>query len=398
MPSRRQVLIQAIHAGSLLAVGNQVMGISLLSKQGPDGFAFENLGPLLPPNQDGLRLPKGFSSRIIARSGKIVEGTDYVWHKSPDGGACFQAENGGWIYVSNAEEYFPDAGVSAIHFNQDGSIKSAYRILAESEGNCAGGATPWGTWLSCEEIDCGAVYETDPAGKKAAVKLPALGYFKHEAVAVDHVNGQLYLTEDERDGCLYRFTPKNKLPDLSEGLLEVAIVKTVNKTKYVTWQAVENPTPDVDDEDDLRTRYQVSNAKAFKGGEGIWYHQENIFFSTKRDNRIWQLNIQSSTLSKLYDAKKVEDPILTGVDNLTMNSQGQLLVAEDDGDLQLVLLDKNGVAKPLLQVVHEHQDWDDSELTGPAFSPDGKRLYFSSQRGIDNDKRLGVTYEVSFIG
>ena len=62
-----------------------------------------NLGPLGEPDENGLRLPTGFSSRIVARSGMTVGSSDYVWHNAPDGGAVVATDDGGWIYVSNSE-------------------------------------------------------------------------------------------------------------------------------------------------------------------------------------------------------------------------------------------------------------------------------------------------------
>ncbi|NIQ12839.1 MAG: DUF839 domain-containing protein, partial [Candidatus Dadabacteria bacterium] len=73
----------------------------------------------------------------------------------------------------------------------------------------------------------GQVWECDPYGKKPAILLESLGRFMHEAVAVDPVNQQIYLTEDVKDGCLYRFTPDH-YPDLTSGKLEVMYINNTN--------------------------------------------------------------------------------------------------------------------------------------------------------------------------
>ena len=89
------------------------------------------------------------------------------------------------------------------------------------------------------------------------------------------------------------------------------------------------------------------------------------------------------------DPAQAED-ILSGVDNLTVAAGGEVLVAEDGGDMQVVVLDASGSAAPLLQVVGQDQ----SEIAGIAFSPDGSRLYFSSQRGPTGKGPFGLTYEI----
>ena len=389
--SRRQLLSSAFKDGPVLALGASLLEMATFTHVQAFSPGVYPQGPLQEPDANGIRLPKGYQSKIVAVSDEIVrkgdgQKTDYVWHGSPDGGACFAKPEGGWVYVSNSEEYFPSGGCGALSFDVSGMVDNAYSILWGTVGNCAGGATPWQSWLSCEEIDCGAVYECDPFGRNPAVKQTALGYFKHEAVAVDPERGQLYLTEDEKDGCLYRFTPTNPLPDLTGGVLEVACV---DEQHQVSWKAVSNACPHKILMN-TRTRYQVPEAKKFRGGEGIWYQGGLVIFATKRDNRIWVLDVVRQELQILYDAAQSQDAILSGVDNLTSTPWGEVLVAEDGGDMQLVSLDANGKAQPLLQVVNQ----EGSEITGPAFSPDGKYLYFSSQRGKDAEKRLGITYQV----
>ena len=135
------------------------------------------------------------------------------------------------------------------------------------------------------------------------------------------------------------------------------------------------------------TRRQAPASTPFRGGEGIVYDRGHVYFVTKSDNRVWDLAVAGETLRLLYD--RATDPIqqLSGVDNVAVTRSGELLVAEDGGNMELVMLTPDGLALALLRV--EGQPF--SELAGPAFDPKGIRLYFSSQRGSDG---RGITYEV----
>ena len=96
-------------------------------------------------------------------------------------------------------------------------------------------------------------------------------------------------------------------------------------------------------------------------------------------------------MSIIYDYATSQTPILSGVDNVTLSQDGELVISEDGGDLQVIAITASGRLVPLLQLYGD----DESEVTGPAFSPDGKRLYFSSQRGTEGSSKDGVTFEVT---
>ncbi|HCG6789355.1 TPA: DUF839 domain-containing protein [Vibrio parahaemolyticus] len=345
-----------------------------------------NLGQLQPADQNGLMLPKGFSSRIIATSHMPVTGeSSYIWHDAPDGGAVFSATDNGWIYVSNSEVDNNLGGVGAIKFDSKGNIIDSYSILSNTNRNCSGGATPWGTWLSCEETDHGTVWECDPNGIQPPNQLLSLGVFKHESATVDR-SMNIYLTEDQPDGGLYRYKPnkliENNKPDLENGVLEIA---TFNNGLLV-WQEI----PDLF-ATSLPTRYQIGSSIKFNGGEGIIYYNNAIFFATKGDNTIWKYDITNNNLEIFYRTSDIPNSILSGVDNMAVTPLGDIIVSEDGGDMQIVALTRFGDIMPIAQLIGH----DKSELTGPAFSHDGTKLYFSSQRGISGTNDNGMTFEIS---
>ncbi len=363
-----------------LAVGVTALGPSFWQRAyaAPAQPGVGPYGPLLAADANGVMLPKGFTSRILATTAELVTGTTYPWHPSPDGGAVFPQSDGGWVYTSNSEVSPLNGGAGALRFDAQGEVVDAYRILSGTSQNCAGGPSPQGTWLSCEENPLGQVYECDVTGEGQGTVLPALGRFSHEAVTFDDARGQLYLTEDRTDGRFYRFTP-TAYPDLSDGALEVL---AADDAGAVTWVPANSP----DAPQDVGGRPEGS--MAVSGGEGVWFDSDHVYFTTKGDNRVWDLDVAAQRLSVLYDAEQIgADAPLTGVDNIVVSQSGDIFVAEDGGNLEVVLITPDRVVAPVLRLVGH----DASEICGPAFSPDGSRMYFSSQRGTNG---RGITFEM----
>ncbi|WP_180687058.1 alkaline phosphatase PhoX [Streptomyces gossypiisoli] len=374
---RRTLLRSAVVGAGSVAFGFTMTRESLAypAQTGPSPY-----GALQAADANGIMLPTGFTSRVIARSTQTVPGTSHIWHSAPDGGACF-ADGTGWIYVSNAELGSGAGGVSAIKFSSTGAITAAYPILSGTNRNCAGGATPWNTWLSCEETSRGFVYETDPYGVNAAVRRDAMGRFKHEAAACDPDRQVIYLTEDEGDGAFYRFIPTT-WGDLSSGTLQVL----TESNGVLSWADVPDP-----DGQPKATRQQVPGTKRFDGGEGCHYKSGTCFFTTKGDNRVWAYNAVNNSLAIAYDDDLTSNAPLTGVDNITGATVGDLYVAEDGGNMEICIITPDDIVAPFLRITGQSS----SEICGPAFNPAGNRLYFSSQRGTSGSSSGGITYEVT---
>ena len=419
---RRVVLRNGLALGGT-AVASTILGVGgpASAATGVAALAYTDLSVTGPygtldgrtPDGNGLVLPEGFSSRIVAVGGTGVGDTDYTWPLFPDGKGTFPTPDGGWILACNHEVFDyqtiggSEGGASAIRFDSGGSILDAYPILEGSHSNSRGATTPWGTWLSCEEAHQGdgRVWECDPTGGSPAVPRGALGVRTHGSVAVDPVGGHCYMTEAHRDGRLYRLTMLDGSlsgASLADGPLEAM---SVAPDGGVSWIAVPDPSGTV-----APTRVQAADGFVTPVGGGVWVHDGVMLFTTGLDDRVHAVDLAGQHHTVVWDGSGHRQP-LVGIGDLTVApGSSDLFVAEDRGDMELVLIGTEGLVSPFCRMVGDGHRL--SAITGPCFDPSGTRLYVSSLRGrgdalvrdvveaIDwgdgvEGRHVGVTYEVS---
>ena len=384
-----------------------------------------------------LDVHKSLSYNIISTKGnKMSDG--YRVPGSPDGMSAFSIDQGHTVLVRNHElsrtsgrlmgpfsnpkndaialgdkHYDKNAfgGTTNIVINNiSNQVVKEYLSLSGTMTNCAGGSTPWGTWLTCEEniaqkknnkTSHGYVFEVDPKKDylQKPVPLRQLGRFKHEAVAFDKY-GSAYLTEDRSDGLLYKFIPKNK-NSLDDGILYALKISEkdsrnwknrdilLNQKFSVEWIRLEDIDPE---SDTLRVEGIEKGATIFARGEGIAQDGESIFITCTsggrlRKGQIWKLSPQSKNESLLELWFEVgKNDMLNMPDNLTVAPWGDLIVCEDNPDI-----DRLWGIKPNGEVyLIAENNYSSAELAGVCFNPLNNVLYLNIQQNgqtmaIDGD-------------
>ncbi len=409
-------------------------------------------GDLARDSHEVLDLAPGLSYAVVSRSGaRMSDGLSVPG--AHDGMAAFAGDRGRIVLICNHELDFNFRTESAMQerypafpgdvlerFYDDGrgispglggttttiydpasqTVERQYLSLGGTELNCAGGPTPWGSWLSCEECfedasdraqgreiraqHHGYVFEV-PAqshGLVDAVPIKAMGRFEHEACAVHEPSGIVYMTEDRHHSLFYRYIPDHPGELLRGGRLQaLAVAGTtglhthnwdgqgdmpLRRPLKTSWIDLDNADPI---ENDLRLRGAELGAALFARGEGLCAAGDRFAFTCTvgGPRRLGQVftytpspfegtpGEQGSPGRLELIAEAGVDSLLRNADNLTMTPWGDLFVCEDTASECGVV----GIRPDGSQYVVANNAYSSSEVAGVCFSPDGRTMFLNIQ-------------------
>lgn len=422
-------------------------GAGEASAHGHGGVGY---GPLISDPNGILALPAGFTYRIITYSGRTKLESGEFTPSNHDGTSTFDGPRGATLLVNNHELKGPRAnwkypvplteglvydpaasgGCTVVEVRRDHVAE--WVGIAGTSTNCAGGNTPWGTWLTCEETedkagqngmtkDHGYVFEVDPADRRAnrnPKPVKALGRYAHEAVVVDPKRGHLYLTEDAAgpNGLLYRWTPpegfhhgRGRLRTLADdaGVLQafkcfdsggnfvddLSRATRIGTVYGVDWVTVPDRDARTTSVRKQFTEGQITRARKL---EGMWWGDGGAYIVSsyardespvQHDGAVWFYDPKRRTLTLKVLIGVNPDPSaegdFDGPDNITVSPYGGLVIAEDGEGLQhLFGATDSGRTYPIARNelnlgTEEKPEY--SEFTGVTFSPDGRTLFANIQ-------------------
>jgi len=420
---------------------------SLLAGPNDGGY-----GPVSPTTSSNtgeilLELPPGFKYNVMGKTGaKMSDGN--LTPRAHDGMGAFAHEQGiclirnhevnnlvgqAGIAVGGRElAYDPSAAGGTTTLIVDPDTRLLTRDFLSATGtlnNCAGGTTPWGSWITCEETTLGAqsryilqinrnvggfdknhgyCFEVPAIAEGLELRKPlvAMGRFNHEAIAVDPETGIVYETEDANPSGFYRFIPNRPAVLSAGGRLQMLAIKdqpnydtrtgqTEGVELPVSWVDIQDPNPQAASLVPSAVFAQgfQSGGAAFNGLEGCFYSEGRIFFTAKRggDRRIgqvWQYRPSSENDGSLSLIFESPDPaVLTMPDNVCLSPRGALVICEDGGApvMHVRGLTQEGkifdIVRDIVGIPLR------GEFAGATFSPDSRTLFVNMQRP-------GITYAI----
>lgn len=438
----------------LVAAGGLGLGLTAWSRLGRHGEApgfHPALGPLKPVNDlttglPLLMLPRGYRYRSMAWAGEALS-DGYVSPGACDGMGVVADSNGLVTLIRNHELRGSSGpigdpkkawdvnggGTSTLRFDTQSERLTDARIsLGGTLNNCAGGVTPWGTWLSCEEAPYtpefagmggdlkqklwklgktqkthGHVFEVHPDGESDPKPILAMGQFYHEAAAIDPQSGIVYMTEDTApDAGLYRYIPKIPGQLHAGGALQMLKVDghprltgalTLNQPMAFGWVDIEDPerghTPGTHDGAGVVNQGLRAGGTAFVALEGCIHHEGSIYFTSKAGGgaeagQVFRMDIARETIELIFEAS--ERGSFSGPDNIVISPQGSLIICEDRLGMStqgqyLAGLDETGSLFAFCQINPDlratyrghnlQKTASKSEWAGACFSADGQWMF-----------------------
>jgi uncharacterized protein len=401
--------------GALRPTKDEATGLEILEL--PEGFTYRTFDWAGQELTEGGKIPGAHDGMaVIASEGDTV--TLCRNHEMGGSGAAFGS-------AENTYDVKGPAGCTNIIFNtKTGKVEKSWASLSGTVKNCAGGPSPWGSWLSCEETVLedgdeedkkklnfekthGWVFDVPAKSGSNAKPIKGLGRFVHEAVAFDLKTGYIYETEDRGMAGFFRFKPKDDKNLFAGGTLQMLKVSGTQELRKglkngqmfdASWVDIADPEKAHSDEkrkgDGCFQQGYVQGGAAFGGLEGCWYADDKIYFTAKSggdtgDGQIWLYEPRIEKVTLLFESPGGET--LDMPDNIVVSPRGGLLICEDGDSApqqrlqiltpegKLIVFAANNC--DLRKTPHNGLDKDfrGSEWAGATFSPDGKWLFANLQ-------------------